>query len=138
MTPRDRKLIRLAFHARDPDLRRRAVGHLRSAREKLPRQPWSVMQEAREEGLIAGEDEDDLELEAVTLFDSPEEVVEEVLKTAAYAKEFLQGADGTKTEKKSKKTSLNSEDRALIKMARATGCPELRRRLVRLVIPSDG
>ena len=76
-------------------------------------QPHSVMQEAREQGIIAEEDDDDEDIKPVTLFDEPEE------------------AEG-------KTASLNSEDRALIRIARATKSPKLRRRLVKLVVvPND-
>lgn len=80
-------------------------------KEVLPTQPHAVMQEAREEGIIAEEDDEDIK--PVTLFDEPEE------------------AEG-------KTASLNSEDRALIRIARATKSPKLRRRLVKLVVvPND-
>lgn len=110
-----RKLIRLAYSSRDPELRRRAV---RVLAEQLPQQPHTVMQDALEEGVVGGEEEEIEETEeeaeetsddvpALTIFDDPEEV--------------------------GKQATLDDTDRTLVRMAKKASSPALKRALLAIL-----
>lgn len=103
-----RKLIRLAYSSRDPELRRRAV---RVLAEQLPQQPHTVMQDALEEGVVGGEEEEAEEtsddVPALTIFDDPEEV--------------------------GKQATLDDTDRTLVRMAKKASSPALKRALLAIL-----
>lgn len=123
-----KKLIRLAHASKDPELRRRAVALVKrsssieeweqhtagGSSERLPQEPHHVMQEALEDGTVAGEEEDesdDSDVPALTIFDDPSDA--------------------------EKRASLNETDRVLVRMASTTKSPTLKNALLKLLRPES-